>query len=63
MEWRTAAVHSLMLFVIPQLEGIRADEAKNLSEAAKEALQTEQPNEALTQALENLHTQIISSAV
>ena len=63
MGWRTAAVHSLMLFVVPQMEGIREDEAQRLSEAVRETLKTEYPSEALIQALENFHTQIVSSAV
>ena len=63
MEWRVAAVHSMMLYVIPQMEGIRQDEAVGLSEAVEEALQPDEPGDALVQAIRDLRVQIVSSSV
>ena len=63
MEWRVAAVHSMMLYVIPQMEGIREDEALGFSEAVEEALQTDEPREAFVQAIADLRVQIVSSSV
>ena len=63
MEWRVAAVHSMMLYVIPQMEGIREDEAVGFSEAVEEALQTDEPREAFVQAMADLRVQIVSSSV
>ena len=63
MEWSVAAVHSMMLYVIPQMEGIREDEAVGFSEAVEEALQTDEPREAFVQAIADLRVQIVSSSV
>ena len=63
MVWRVAAVHSMMLYVIPQMEGIREDEAVGFSEAVEEALQTDEPREAFVQAIADLRVQIVSSSV
>ena len=63
MEWRVAAIHSMMLFVIPQMEGIREDEAVRLSAAVEEALRPDQPSDTFIQAIRDLQVQIVSSAV
>ena len=63
MDWRTAAVHSMMLYVIPQMEGIREDEALDLIQAVEEALQPDEPSDTFTQAIEDLRAQIVSSSV
>lgn len=63
MEWRVAAIHSLMLFVIPQMEGIGEDEAERLSKEIQEALRPAQTSEIFNQVFDNLRFQIGSSAV
>ena len=63
MEWRVAAIHSMMLFVIPQMEGISEDEAVRLSAAVEEALLPDQPSDTFIQAMRDLQVQIVSSAV
>ena len=63
MEWRVAAIHALMLFVLPQMEGIGEDEAKLLSKEIQEALKPEQSSEIFDQVFDNLKFQIGSSAV
>ncbi len=63
VEWQVAAVHSLMLYVIPQMEGIREDEASSLGEAVEGALHHEIPSSALVQALQDLRAQLLSGPV
>ena len=38
MDWRKAAAHSLMLYVVPQMEGIRMDQARDLGDCIEKAL-------------------------
>ena len=63
MDWRVAAVHSMMLYVIPQMEGIREDDAVGLSQAVQEALQPDEPSDTFVQAIGDLRAQMISSSV
>ena len=64
MEWRVAALQSLMLYVIPQMEGIREDDAASLGEAVEMALRRpETPSAGFTQALRALQAQLASGSV
>ena len=63
MDWRIAAVHSMMLYVIPQMEGIREDEAVSLSQAVEEALQPDEPSDRFLRTIGILRAQIVSSSV
>ena len=63
LDWQVATLHSLMIYVIPQMEGISEDEASSLSAEILKALQPPEPNGRFGQTMSDLHAQLVSAAV